>query len=1407
MFLFRSLDDLEKSGYPAESMLLEALLHTFQGKYFYFGFKLCGNYSSQSPTLKDVLKPVSDEGNTFSQLESDFENSHTLAYQILPNSASKQVTVTDHMRQAVHLLKHGYTPFKTVCTRKPPRSLSKSSSSRSATLCSFVNSYIDNSRQESVAFSFEESDLSPKCELKTHQKDSKGQETLCSYSRSNFNTFSNSPVLGSYIYPRGIPTSKNNFTDNQNHSYNLEREITNTFTGEIIRQLEYSAVESRVSNTSSRIDRELREREIKRDVGNLSRCLLLREQNRSYGQREKPALRSESLQNEDRKQSDMSDTIVSPNSVEAGKAEQNTAVSKSAEESSTWSQPGACFMSKDSVTPKTATHTCAHVKGNSYLLTVFMESQFTTDEKDRKQDIQYLKHLKKETRTGKEVVHHMYGTSERIGPDGYEFEESLAANDLILPDSEGLDTFFESQFSQEIMSRTVQDEIADVGTEVKPGSIGILEDSKLSQVPDVSLQKADSSPKHQPELFAINDLPESEVLEAFLSSFDDSVKDSGLYSDDTGTLAGKKGVLNESVKEESKSEQYQKGNVTIVEKYVGQADAFCLNPVHRSTSLSEFHLEKRKTGKFLKTSDISEKESEDDLTDNQLDCFLADIYEWTDDTEQKSKMYNISNLLATNGVANICPQADIDEHLQSKLIRQKDSDKGSYEGIPLNVDSSSLDKTDMSNNETLDLEEYLDRINTSHCSNPLKGKDSAIISHIDAHLIVERTSDFKTEQNDSDHQAVRQEKDEHTGTYSENQRGIKTFNKEKKNISSFVQDAKPYWGNTPNNSSICDNTEEDSFKNAGDTSLIKDIRYDICSDSRHDSSSDNNSIILSDDSFWAELCKNTDNLEHDCALISIDHENSASVNNSQCHCITFSDLDTNSNGTGSSNVLANGKYVEHKRNSCFNSSTLLSVPENTSFDLFEDSCDSQGIKLSMNSTENFVGVLVGDSDTDEITQSSPQTNNSIIVDSPNTIIDAESKCVQSSSNSLSVFYTSKIALKKENNADKNVKFHRQLRRVSSCQLMDIKMKLNGSPHRKAKVRRKSILKKRNNHEESEQKEPVSIDNIFNSRTPDLAVIEEKSHFVPTETQFQNEIISDDIICGSQDLFSDNEYASISGEKSVMEKTVHLSNIQTKNGFNNYMEAKRADTTASSEVELFSPQSKHEVTDISKDDINESQDLFIESPPLQPKQFFIACRYDKQPGDQTNGGLICSSGTNIRKSELNVPGNPLEHKNNNDLFNCERIEKIQNNLQLHPKTELKAVASVQESGKQNWLKSTLLNMTDTPKVLDKRESDSTQVSRFTKHLVIADSPDFNSCYNHKELNESHDEFINKKEDLKLSTVSVAQTKKVLNFNNCLENSPELFGDSPLLNAGNLGVSFQSKSTSKLNGVLLGKKLFS
>ena len=102
------MKDLEESRYPATTLLKEALCRTFLAKYFYFGFKVSNCEGSAS--LADVFSTAAT--SVYSQLSQldkneNFDNTHTLAYQMLPGSESVYATVTDHMRLLVKQLRAG----------------------------------------------------------------------------------------------------------------------------------------------------------------------------------------------------------------------------------------------------------------------------------------------------------------------------------------------------------------------------------------------------------------------------------------------------------------------------------------------------------------------------------------------------------------------------------------------------------------------------------------------------------------------------------------------------------------------------------------------------------------------------------------------------------------------------------------------------------------------------------------------------------------------------------------------------------------------------------------------------------------------------------------------------------------------------------------------------------------------------------------------------------------------------------------------------------------------------------------------------------------------------------------------------------------------------------------------------
>ncbi|XP_052794615.1 uncharacterized protein LOC128227796 isoform X2 [Mya arenaria] len=156
----RSVDDLEKSGYPSSAMLIEALASTFVGKYFYFGFKHNAECPTSSPTLGDIITARKlGCSSTFSQIERSqehFDNSHTLATQMIAGNEGVYATVTDYMRLMVKQLRNGYKSTPVSEHRQPCYS---SECQKSLQQGSYCYTPLIESRQESVQLSFENSDL------------------------------------------------------------------------------------------------------------------------------------------------------------------------------------------------------------------------------------------------------------------------------------------------------------------------------------------------------------------------------------------------------------------------------------------------------------------------------------------------------------------------------------------------------------------------------------------------------------------------------------------------------------------------------------------------------------------------------------------------------------------------------------------------------------------------------------------------------------------------------------------------------------------------------------------------------------------------------------------------------------------------------------------------------------------------------------------------------------------------------------------------------------------------------------------------------------------------------------------------------------------------------------------------
>ena len=1399
-------------------MLLEALLHTFHGKYFYFGFKLNGTSDSQSPTLKDVLQCTSDESQTHSQFENDFENSHTLVYQILSNSASSQITVTDHMRKAVYMLKHGHTSAHSVSHRKDVRStstLSQLSSSRSDSVSSCKNSYIDNSKQESVVFSFEESDTGCKSRSRSQNRDLFVKENQSNITCRKSGRTQGTDSYNSHTFCLNLngTFSQNIYVKNKNQSCNMEADITSTFTNEIIKQLEYSTGELGVSNTSSRIDRELRERDIKRKVENLSRCILLSQQSKQESQRELLNLESVRNKNQNVKYSEISDNASVSNkqiSPEAENVKLNIGCSKQSLKSC-----NCCGhnLSTDHTLSKADIQNLVADQEDSQSLTAFLESQTVVTEteasscKEQKAEVQG---------EGKIDNNHEFENwnnsilddgSLKIHSSHNERENTNEKNNTVaqvaevvrddLPYSEGLETFFGTQFTDEIIDHFAEEEEEEEEEEVDDNTESHKEASSVSVDQKEHLQNETCATNPMPAGDFI-DLPESKDLEAFLSTFDDGIKDSGLYSDNTATSVEHKQNYNDYVSEEKTIEKQSQGKVSF------QKAATTDNSIKQGFKELPVPLNDQvNTDCVIKSGEPSKGGSINYTIDSELDSFLANITdEFKVNEEGNIKTCEVSQTSSNIHVQSNkrCPQnctsnSNVDE--ASKVIAYTNCKDEYYLDKELinACNKNSLCKTSTSSNESLDLEEYLDRINTSNVAT--QNFDKAVV--LNPALIQipanERFGDSKPVGTDSVQEIVCKEK--------ENISEVETcaeYKETKININEELNDIQE---NSCNRISPCFDRIDSLQNGDGQVPLQKDSGTTVGEKNVQSTSlNDNNTLFLSDNSLWDKTYENSQSLYSDLdnALISMQNNSVASADNSVSETDTeYYNEKANTPGLSVGNSTHVGSPLESLEKSVEHVNQN-SLPVNSSFDLFEDSYCTPNVKERTVPQADQENVLVGDGDIEEIENSSFESDDSMIIDSPNTVIDDK----YSRGDNLATLFRSKmhVPAKKREETGKNVKFHRQLRRVSSCQLMDIKMKLNVSPHRNRKVRRKSILKVKHN-DKLKLNSPHNDHVSFDKNRDCLDVLEEKSHLLTTKNTVQDENSCDAFVGGSQDLFADSEEIV----RTTPSPTEIVNDILDK-----YIETRKAteklkepdaNETNDSDLEIHT-NSAEKMTSNSIAENSGSQDLFSQRPPVN----------DMISKQLTSGG----------SPDLNVMCT-FENKENHVRPNTTDYCMVK---EFKKPTDDACILGGQNSNqiarKQTWLRDVLLDVTNTPNdfYTDKNKTyvqQSKHPGSKCGHQIIVDTPDLNACQNvilpvflnghvtERETLEMKDigeqDVVKGKEGVILNCG--INTSRLQNSDVCVEVSPDLFADSPDTTANK--VSSHSKSNVRLYPALLRKKLFS
>ena len=1376
---FRSLEDLGKSGYPAESMLFEALLQTFHGKYFYFGFKLSGTSHSQSATLKDVLKCTSDESQTSSQLENNIDNSHTLVYQILPNAASSLVTVTDHMRKTVSLLKHGKASVDTLSHRKDVRSvstLSECSSARSDSISSCKNSYIDNSKQESVAFSFEESDTSCKSRSRIQNRDTFAKEnqsyiTCRKSGKTQRNHVHNDCTFGLNLNGTFIP---NFHAKDHNQSVNRTADITSTFTNEIIKQLAYNTTgELGVSNTCSRIDHELREREIKRKVENFSRCILLSQQSEQGSQREN--LNRESIRNKAQNvsHSRISNIVSVPVSEkqilqETKHVKVNNGVS---------GQPfpncdNPHFQSTDPALSKTSDQNLVPDLEDSHSLTAFLESQAkvsenganTFEEQDTQTQCEVMVNSIHECEDKWDVSENDESLKilqiHKESGDAREKNNTISqVSELVredLPYSEGLDTFFGTQFTHEQLENFEEEEVDDnTKSHKKPRKVSNLK---------TPLQNGTCTPNGmQADDFI--DLPESECLEAFLSTFDDGIKDSGLFSDNTATSLEHNEKSKNSVNKEKSTTRKSQGRVSF------QKTATFDNPLIQSHNSEQLNTE------AVSKSDNPSHISANFSTDSELDSFLANIsdeFKVIEEGNNKTSEISHESLnvhLQDNEIWPLNCTSNSNTYETPKIITNTNNrseyylDKNKIDAFSQN----SLKKTNTGNDCSLDLEEYLDGINT------LK----EVVQHIEAITVSPTVAEVPTNEKDDDCKA------EETYLEQESVKEKKTIISETETCSDLKR--REICSDEDLNDICYDRTDTIQDKKGYlYPSMTSYIDGNVLAKKKIESLSlsHGNSLYMSDDSCWDDLHENSLSVHSDLdnALISLqnDSQNDFVVSGAN----SFPEKDTES----CSDFIIPGLPVQSSAHAgplvelTENIKELVQTPllVNSSCDLFEDSYCSPNVKVQPVLLAGQEKVLVGDSDTDKSKDTSCESDDSFIMDSPNTVVDDKN----ARGDGLASLFRSKLhvpAVEREETV-KNVKFHRQLRRVSSCQLMDIKMKLNASPHRKRKVRRKSILKVKHN-DKLKQRSPNNDNVSCDLKRASLDILEEKSHLLMTRNIDRRENGSDASVVGSQDLFSPSPTDIINN---ILD---HY--IDTRKAAEKLKDPSVIETSDNLEMHTGSGDKKSD-NSIASAEQSGSQDLFSQGP-----------------GVNQNDSRQLSPGDSAALNVLDVLENNSNHKKTvadefkHSLFDVSEDKRNSNQL----------------ARKQAWLRDVLLDVTNTPNDFNKTYvQESKQPVSKIGYQIIADTPDLNACQNEnlpvvlgrrvtereaiktKILGEMN--VLNARERLKVN--SGVNTSRSQSSDVSVEGSPDLFADSPDVSTN---VSLSSKSNVKLFPALLCKKLFS
>ena len=1421
-------------------MLLEALLHTFCGKYFYFGFKI-NETENSSTALKDVLNLTSIESLCHSQFDSNFDNCHTLAYQILPNRSAKQVTVTDHMRQAVYLFRFGNSSL--LC-KKDASSFYGSCDSQNASKSSFITSYINNSKQQSVMFSFEGSghanrSSSRGCFTHSVRKDRhlnrKNKKTIESH---NALTCSSQYENKKFLTKGNCTADKNGC--NQDYSKNIpggdeSKEMTDIFTSNIAMQFELSSMdkEQDISNTSSRIDWALWEREIKRKGTASSQCIMSSNMQYKYSvySKENNAMQVSGPVKEYPNNFDMLDSLYM----------------------------GTSPRQKENFNKETVTDSFhGHGSYDTSELDTFSEGkEKQTNQMQNKDELRYKQDLNDSFISKDSQVVSQDTNIESYTVELGTFEHGLSVNeaaaknelktckennetdkeirtfDVVMPDSEGLETFFETQFTDEIVGQPKQDNCyKGLGKSNKQIPNTLLQTNMLGAPVNDFKDVSDGT---------YLNLPESEDLEAFLSTFDDGITDSGLYSDNTGTSVDNKGPFKSlETTARSTSSKNLSDRVLPSESYTHGKEATINHQSSHSISKDSKQSIITESFKSDKTQQhMSELESANvlyDTDDNELDCFLDNgtarpINENKNPDNSKNIMCENSNYLAhkivtVNRLQTFDKLSTFEEVSPTEIfISECGEDHEIRAGKLMGKEQFSNNKINSILTDSVDLDEYLKKINISdqsiqYCENKIGELKSIALTPA-----IQLTADYN-----SDNEAVKKKLFEETP-----ETAIKRVREQNsKNESGLLFENCSHM----NTRQVCQGEATDSEFQAAQNAQVNVVQeqthFDKCKDTAggkrlHAPLIEDSNSFSSDNSFWDEFCGATENNhgELDCSMMR--WQESIIGLEDKAHSKNPSE-----NGNGScSTGISNHRIQLNKQTNCrtvavsvnreyelqsliANQGTELG---NTSVDLFEDAFTSQstGKPSALFSRSPF--VLVEDSDVEERKNTDSGSDGSIILDSPISMT-GENLFKGKHPSLISI---NKTVEEKAKNLVKNVKFDRRLRRVSSCQLMDIKMKLNGSPLKGEKMKKKSCLKTKENLPECSLTKSIALldkGTTVSVKQIKLDVVEEQSNLSAADSNEQIDNTLPESVSGSQDLFMDEEIPS-----SLNVCSTEKDNIQHAVSERCLMNSGHK---CKSWANTFSSNFKQQV-DISED-ICYSQDLFTPKSQFRhsyPKRsIHIGQNENTSDGGKPPFCSVFSNNENLQSRAINACQYSEDKESIDRRGMTINIRSKDQRDDCQVKTHMgRENVATRKTSKQNQLKHTLMNITNFTDLYDQSSNADFKIDEVFStdiQFTVPDTPVVKASHNIQVLRNFKGQNTNRqtsstKEHVKKMIGSNVNCRKGVstlenngenmhlhNSNILLEVSPDLFADSPHCNRNN--ICDQSNSNSKLNIHFLCKKLF-